>query len=306
MSAAAKTVGILYPGEMGAALARVLTRRGVRCVTFIDGRSDETARRCREESIAALDAFADVIRESDVVLSVVRPSAAEGIADLYCRHAELVPAGAVFVDVNSTSPELAAALAAKMEATGIGFVDAAVNGLAVNLTTTATLFLSGERAAEVAALFGETVVTRLLGAEAGCASAMKMLLAGISKGTCALFLELAVLAESRGMLAEMIEATGRIYPGVRQLVDRMLPTYAAHAARRADEMRELESTASANDLRPPVIEGVRQLHELLAAVTFGEPAGADEPREWSVPALVRHVRNAGSLAACDSAVEASR
>ena len=78
---------------------------------------------------------------------------------------------------------------------------------------------------------------------------MKMLLAGISKGTCGLFLELAVLADRREMLPELIEATNRIYPGIGQLVERMLPTYAVHAARRADEMRELESTALASDLR---------------------------------------------------------
>src|SRR3982751_6008130 len=99
------TVGILYPGDMGAALGRVLTRRGLRCVTTLAGRGEETSRRCREAGVDALASFADVAREADIMLSAVPPSTAEEIADLYCDHAALAPADALFVDVNSTSPE---------------------------------------------------------------------------------------------------------------------------------------------------------------------------------------------------------
>jgi 3-hydroxyisobutyrate dehydrogenase-like beta-hydroxyacid dehydrogenase len=209
----------------------------------------------------------------------------------------------LFVDVNSTSPELVVSLAARLENCGVGFVDAAVNGLAVNLTTTATVFVSGERASEAAMLFDGALTTRLLGNEVGRASAMKMLLAGLSKGTCALFLELAVLAERRGMLAELIEATKRIYPGIAQLVDRMLPTYPAHAVRRADEMRELESTALASSLRPPVIAAVRQLHELLAGLSFDDNAGAGEAKTLDVQEFVRRVTEADPFAAEESAAQ---
>jgi 3-hydroxyisobutyrate dehydrogenase-like beta-hydroxyacid dehydrogenase len=297
MSVETKTVGILYPGEMGAALGQVLTPRGIRCVTTLVGRRDATARRCREAGIVTVESLGEVVRQADVVLSVVPPSAAGPMVDLYCRHADWAPMGAVFVDVNSTSPQLAAALATRVQDCGIGFVDAAVNGLASNLTTMATLFLSGQRGSEVASLFEGAVRTRVLGSEVGRASAMKMLLAGISKGTCALFLELAVLADRRGMLAEMIEATQQIYPGIGQLVDRMLPTYAAHAARRAEEMCELEATALASDLGPPVIEGVRHLHELLAELPFAEANG--DKNKLSVPEFVRCVTDADVLAASE-------
>jgi signal transduction histidine kinase len=114
---------------MGAALGRVLTQGDVHCVTTLAGRGDQTALRCRDTGIEVLDSFADVVRQADVVLSVVPPSAAEGIADLYCRHAGLAPAGALFVDVNSTSPELAASLAARIEDRGVGFQGRSRNGL---------------------------------------------------------------------------------------------------------------------------------------------------------------------------------
>ena len=79
-------------------------------------------------------------------------------------------------------------------------MDAAVNGLAHNAASSGTLFLSGPRAAEVARLFAGTMRVQELGSEPGSASAMKMLLGGLSKGLCALFLELALLAREQGML----------------------------------------------------------------------------------------------------------
>src|SRR5205814_4109392 len=136
--------------------------------------------------------------------------------------------------------------------------DAAINGLAKNITTSGTLFLAGERAAEIAQVFDGVIRMQILGREPGRASAMKMLLSGLSKGICGLFVELALMAHRQGMLSEMLEASGQIYPGMMAVVDRMLPTYAQHAWRRATEMRELEQTARSAGLQPRVIAAVRK------------------------------------------------
>lgn len=275
MSAAAPTIGLLYPGEMGAALTAVLRGRGLRVLTTMMGRSPETAERCRRVGIEVLPALEDVIRHSDVVISVVVPAAAETVAIDYCRLAHLAPATALYVDANSIGPEQVTALGAQLKQAGRNFVDAAVNGLAKNLTTSGTLFLSGERAGEVAGLFAPAVQVRELGDEIGRASAMKMLLGGLSKGVCALFAELALLAERREMLDEMIEESSRIYPGLMQLVERMLPTYAQHAGRRATEMSEVDQTERATGMQPCVIDAVRQLHEELATIKATAIKAAD-------------------------------
>src|SRR4051794_40499997 len=115
------TVGVLYPGEMGAALAARLAARGVPVVTTAAGRGEQTARRCRglgDVGVGVLDAAADVVRRADVVFSLVPPAAAEEVAAAYCEMARLAPAGAVYVDANSIRPELAGALAARVTAAG--------------------------------------------------------------------------------------------------------------------------------------------------------------------------------------------
>src|SRR5256714_607945 len=290
MSTASKTVGVLYCGEMGASLASVLSSRGVRVVTTARGRSDATIRCCRAAGCVILDSFADVAAQSDVVISVVPPSAAEEIAEAYCIEAHRAPANALFVDLNSIGPELAMTLAERVSSSGRGFVDGAINGLAKNLTTSATLFLSGPRASEVADLFGQHVRVRLLGHEFGRASAMKMLLSGLSKGVCALFAETALTAHRRGMLNEMIAAYEQIYPGIMTLIQRMFPTYSQHAVRRATEMRQLVETARASGVEPIALEGARELHDQLAAIDYG-PLSAS-----TVQSLVEFLANEGFLA----------
>ena len=42
-----------------------------------------------------------------------------------------------------------------------------------------------------------------------------------------------MVAHRRGMLPEMMEACTMLYPGITVVIDRMLPTYARHARRRA-------------------------------------------------------------------------
>jgi 3-hydroxyisobutyrate dehydrogenase-like beta-hydroxyacid dehydrogenase len=231
-------------------------------------RGEQTARRCREGGIKVLDSLAEVVRASGVILSVVPPGAAASVADAYCGLAQLAPAQSLYVDANSIGPDLARGLADRIERHGRGFVDAAINGLASRLTSGGgTLFLSGSRADEVAALFVGQVRTRVLGAQPGQASAMKMLLSGLSKGLCALYAELGVLAERQGMVSQLLEESAQIYPGLTAVVERMLPTYARHAARRATEMSELEQTARSAGLEPQVIAAVRHVHERLAAGT---------------------------------------
>jgi 3-hydroxyisobutyrate dehydrogenase-like beta-hydroxyacid dehydrogenase len=280
------TVGLLYPGEMGAALACALrdTARVRRVVTIMSGRSAQTARRAADAGIVGLDSPTNVARESDLVLSVVPPAAAEDVADAWCRIADVAPRHGIYADVNSVSPELAVAIGARVATTGHEFVDVAINGLAKTLRSAGTMYVSGKRADVVTSLFAGAMRVVNLGAEPGRASAMKMLLSGVSKGVCGLFMELAAVARQRGLYDELMRALEQIYPNVAALAERMLPTYPQHAARRAAEMRELEQTARASDVQPPVLGAVRELHEMLAATQFGQ-------ERWTAASIVARVAN---------------
>jgi 3-hydroxyisobutyrate dehydrogenase-like beta-hydroxyacid dehydrogenase len=288
------TIGLLYAGEMGAALAAALRARGARVITTLEGRSPRTAARCRAAGIEVLNSLADVVRESPVVICLVPPHAAEQVADSYCEFAGLAPPGAIYVDANSTGPESAQSLIANLSRHGVDFVDAAINGLAKNLSGGGTIFLSGARATGVAHLLEGATRVWVLGRQPGRAKTMKMLLGGMSKGVCALFVELARLARRREMLPEMIEAMSRIYPGIAALIERMLPTYARHAPRRAAEMYELEQTVIASGIEPCAVTAVRTIHEMIAGLPIGDRASA-------IPELIEQLARGHFLAAQDAA-----
>jgi len=257
---------------MGAALACVLRGGGHRVVTTLAGRGNGTAERCRwrgskssriwKPSSARRTSCCPSSRGGGggrrAILRAARASRAGG-GDL--RGREFRPAG------------IREKMAATIEARGVRFVDAAINGLAKNLTIGGTIYLSGPHAGAVAQMFASVHTIRVLGDQPGQASSMKMLLSGLSKGVCALFTELALVAERQHALPEFAEAAASIYPGIWSLIERMLPTYARHAPRRAAEMRELEETAICAGIQPCVIAAIRDLHEQLAATPFvqGKP-----------------------------------
>ena len=257
------TIGILYAGEMGAALGRLLAGAGYHVVTTVAGRSRRTVGLAAEAGLEVLDDLEEVVAASQVVLSLVPPGGALSIARqcAACAHAK---ADTLYIDANSIAPATARAVAATVERRGTRFVDAAIHGQARRLPEHGVIYLSGADAQSAAELFDGVVTTRGLGDEPGRASAMKMFMAGMSKGLVALFVEMALAAREESLLDEFLAGCSEFYPGVLGPVGRMLPTYPRHAARRAEEMSELEQTVRDLGLEPQIVAEARRLIARLA------------------------------------------
>ncbi len=237
-----QAIGLLYPGEMGSCLAGILVKQGYRVVTTLAGRSDRTRQQAAGCGAALVDSLDELARQAGVVISVVPPAAAESVAAEYLAAARRHDVAAVYVDANAVSPATAKRIGGLCETAGVDFVDASIHGLAAKLPANGTLYLSGERAAQIAALFEASLCVRILGPDPGTASAVKMLVGGLNKGVLALFTELALLADSLGMLDETLDIYQQSYPGVMEVVARLLPTYPRHAPRRRQELEELSQT----------------------------------------------------------------
>ena len=247
-TSSSSVVGILYPGEMGAALADVLLARGFNVITTLNGRSSRTQENCKSSGIATRNCVADVVRESDVVLSTVTPNFADTMAEEVSQAAERRDRSLTYIDMNSVSPGTAGRMADRIQDSGMGFVDATIHGIASRLKTQGTVFASGPDAAVLNRLFGTDVRVQVLGDDPGRASMMKMMLGGMSKGIIGLFLQSSQLAQNFDMTDEFCHELGRYYPDVLSFVERSLPTYGQHAGRRAEEMREFAATLQSSEL----------------------------------------------------------
>lgn len=191
-------VGLLHPGEMGAAVAGQLR---VPVVWASEGRSEETRRRAETfEDVGTADALA---ARSDVILSICPPHAAHEVAGSVAGF------DGIYVDANAVAPTTAREVLS-------GF-PRGVDGGIVGGPSAPRLYLSGPDAATVAELFaGSGVDPRVLSGEIGEASAVKVTFAAWSKGTAAMLLDIIELARAEGveeaLLAEWEDSIPELLP----------------------------------------------------------------------------------------------
>jgi 3-hydroxyisobutyrate dehydrogenase-like beta-hydroxyacid dehydrogenase len=229
----ATTVGLLHPGEMGAALGGVLRERGHTVVWAAAGRSDATAARANAAGLEDVGAIAELARRSDVVLSVCPPHAAVEVARSVGAFDGL------FVDANAIAPMTTCAI-------GGGFaryVDGGVIGPPPTTAGTTRLYLSGPDAAVAAGLFaGSAVDARVLSEEIGDASALKMVYAAWTKGTAALLLAIRDVARSNGVDDALLAEWDMSLPELPEQSLRAATSAAAKGWRWVAEMEEIAST----------------------------------------------------------------
>jgi 3-hydroxyisobutyrate dehydrogenase-like beta-hydroxyacid dehydrogenase len=193
-------VGVLHPGDMGAAVARQLR---VPVVWASDGRSEETRRRAEQfEDVGTADAVA---ASADVILSICPPHAAQEVAGSVAGFE------GIYVDANAVAPATARDI--------LGLFRRGVDGGIVGGPTAPRLYLSGSDAADVAALFaGTNVDARVVSDEIGVASAVKVTFAAWTKGTAAMLLDIVELARVEGvedvLLGEWEESVPELLPRI--------------------------------------------------------------------------------------------
>jgi 3-hydroxyisobutyrate dehydrogenase-like beta-hydroxyacid dehydrogenase len=280
------TVGIVYPGELGSTLGRLLVQSGVPVIVTTEGRGLRTQQLAERAGLVILPRLRDVAERADVVLSVVPPAAARAVAEGYLANCSRDGRPRIYADLNSISPDTARQVEKGVREAGLDFVDGAVHGLASRLPERGTLYLSGRAAPALAGLLGRAVRVRVLGDAGGQASAFKMMISGLAKGVVALFVEMSVTAQRAGLLAELLTCYREAYPEIMALVDRMLPTYPRHASRRAEEARQVEQTIRALGMRPWLARGTREVAEQLvrAGLSAEDELGAE--RAWAVPEMI--------------------
>ena len=228
------TVGLLHPGEMGAAVGAVLRGQGHRVVWASEGRSEETHARAERAELEDVRSVAKVA-EADAVFSICPPHAALEVAG------SLGSFGGVYVDANAVSPATAAKVADAVDE----FVDGGIVGSPPRDPGTTRLYLSGERADEVAALFRGSVLDARVVSNA---SAVKMAYAAWTKGTAAMLLAIRELARREGVEEALLAEWNLSLPELPERHARALRSAEAKGWRWVGEMEEIAATFEADGL----------------------------------------------------------
>jgi len=249
------TIGLLHPGEMGAAVGQCLAGAGHRVLWVPQGRGPASTARAAAAGMDGVD-LAGLVRSAEVIMSVCPPSAALAVA----REVAGAGFGGLYVDANAVSPATAREVAGIVAASGAGYVDGGIIGTPPVAPGFIRLYLSGPRAGEVRELFEDSpvdarVVDRGLegggvgdGGVIGAASAVKMAYASWTKGSAALLLAARALARAEGIEDVLLAEWGLSQPGLEARADGAARSAASKGWRWVAEMEEIAATMAAAGL----------------------------------------------------------
>lgn len=219
------TLGLLHPGEMGAAVGAQLRSRGHTVLWCSRGRGERSRERAGHADLRETVELGELLQASDVVLSVCPPAAALDVARLV---AEAGYRG-IYVDANAIAPETMGQVSDVLAQAGASVLDGAIIGPPPGAANTARLYLAGEHTGLVAGLLTGTRLEPVeLDAQPGRASALKMAFASFQKASRVLAAVAHSLADEHGVTDALLDEADRM--SGRVLAERdYLPSVAERA-----------------------------------------------------------------------------
>lgn len=259
-----QTVAIISPGEMGCAVGKALKSGGLRVVASLAGRSELTRMRAKDAGIEDIPEISDLLEEADLVLSIVPPSAAIGIAREVAsvmKNSGHLPA---YVDCNAISPNSTRLVGLAISEAGGDYIDAGIIGPPPGKGKPPRFYVSGKKAGIMNELDGMGIDVRLIGKEVGRASGLKMSYASLTKGTLALQTAVIIAAEALGLTEELrkelLFSRESLYREIESGT-RRLPSV---SSRFMGEMEEIAATYSAVGVSPKFHQGALDVYRLLS------------------------------------------
>jgi 3-hydroxyisobutyrate dehydrogenase-like beta-hydroxyacid dehydrogenase len=253
-------IALIGFGEAGQTFARAAGWK--RDASAFDSKTDDPATRDRmiaafgAEGVAGCLSLCDAVTGANQILSLVTADQALFAAKNAAQHHL---ESAVYFDMNSVAPNTKRQAAAIIDAAGGRYLDVAIMSPVNPARLSVPLLVSGAHSKDgVTALqaLGFTNV-RIVGADVGRASSIKMIRSIMVKGQEALTAEMILAARQADVVSEVLSSLGDDWPErARYNLERMT----THGGRRAAEMEEVAKTLESLGVEPLMTRGtiVRQ------------------------------------------------
>lgn len=236
------TIAIMSPGNMGSAIGQFLGQNGFEIITCLAGRSDYTkklARRANMRDAGSLDAL---VREADLVLSILDPAKAVTVAGEIARAMQAANATPAYADCNATSPATAGELHDIIAGAGAKFVDVGIIGGAPQEGRYPMFCTSGPDAALMDELDGKAVKILNVGPDIGQGSAIKICNGAWNKGAFALYTAVMTAAEHYGFTEHLRPRLPGSQAGTVDKIDAAITRLPTLSGRYIGEMEQIAET----------------------------------------------------------------
>jgi putative dehydrogenase len=256
-------VAVIAPGMMGAGVGKRLADNGVKVLTSLKGRSEETAARAKLAGMVA--ASDDEIAGCDFILSILPPGDAVALAERFAPALNASNAKPVYVDCNAINPATVDKVAAVIAPTDCPFVDSGIIGSPPKPGDAGPrLYASGPAAPRFATLRDYGLDVRVLDGAMSAASALKMSYAGITKGTQAIGAAMMLAATRAGsadaLFAELSSSQKEMFAWFKRGLALMPPK----AYRWIAEMHEIAGFVGDDPAAKELYEGAAYFYERIA------------------------------------------
>lgn len=271
-----ETVGIMSPGDMGSAVGEVLAKHGLKVIAALGERSPRTRVLAAQAGIADVGTLENLVRQADLVLSILVPDAAIAAAQRVAGAMKVTGARPLYADCNAIAVQSARQIGEIMKAVGAPFADASIIGPPPRVPGKTRFYASGAHAQEFAQLSRYGLDVRVLGPEEGQATAIKVCYSTVTKGTQALCTESFVSAQRLGvfdvLMAELETSQKALLKFAQDGLQRMPPK----AQRWVGEMNELAATYQGLGLTPRMLAGAAEVYRDVGQTALGRESPEDQ------------------------------
>jgi 3-hydroxyisobutyrate dehydrogenase-like beta-hydroxyacid dehydrogenase len=256
-------VGFIGYGAVASTFARAMATRGARVYAYDvlleeERGRERLARRAGEVDVQFL-LVDEMLASVGYVLSTNAADVALGVAE---QCAPLLCGGQVYLDLNSTSPQVKRRIGRAVAPSGASFVEGAILDAVGAAGAGAQILLGGPHAAGVAGTLCDLGLNAAaFSDQIGLASTLKMLRSVFSKGVEALLIECLVAARRAGLQDALWEALTETMRGAsfETQADNWVRTHASAYERRYHEMIQVEETVRDLGLEPVMTAATRAL-----------------------------------------------
>ncbi|MDP2730980.1 MAG: DUF1932 domain-containing protein [Dehalococcoidales bacterium] len=261
----AKKVAIMSSGDMGSAIGKILSDSGLDVITCLEGRSELTRLRAQEAGMRNAASIDQMVKESDLILSVLVPSEALALAELIAGSIRRTGGHPAYVDLNAIAPQTVKEINTVITDAGATFIDAGIIGSPPKAGKSNTrIYCSGPDTAALESLSQAGLDIRFVGSGIGQASGLKMVYAASTKGITALWTELLVAARALGLEEALIAELKMHGDSISEILNQRLPSMPRRARRWIGEMEEIAKTFNGVGLTPKMLLGAADIYRLVS------------------------------------------
>lgn len=254
-------IALLFPGDMGTQIAKVLIKNNYKVISAGKGRSPRTLQNIKDVGIDDVGSLQNLVEQADIIISLTSPEGSIEIAKSIASHLIHTDNNPLYIDLNSNTPEVALVIEKLFSSMEVLFVNGAVMGASKDVPDHATLVISGVHRNVFINQFSEIFKIKDAGGKTEAASAYKLLFSMVNKGMNALFFETMTAAAHFGILDELNESLEAFLPGTYKDLIKTTPTYPQHIFRRIDEMKGLTQMLKNKNLPHVISSGIAETFE---------------------------------------------